>query len=152
MQDNCSAIARHLFAHVKDLRFETKVEVAEWCQKNISIDIIRLSLIISLIKVAGQKSYWLCATERIIIDQNLLGSTGRRKKILNLKSEMCGVCRCKTRFLWFARSNKEGGLWWGRGGKAWKSACGELDTEGCIFFERCLCHLMGNTNNLWQVR
>ncbi len=29
MNDNCSAIARHLFAHVKDHRFETKAEVAE---------------------------------------------------------------------------------------------------------------------------
>ncbi len=30
-QENCSALARHLFAHVKIILFNTKAEVAEWC-------------------------------------------------------------------------------------------------------------------------
>ncbi len=91
-QDNCSAIAHHLFAHAKDFRFKTKVEVGEWCRRNISIDIIWWSSTISLVKPVGQKSCRLCATMHLIIRQNLLGSTGRPKMMLNLKSEMRGVC------------------------------------------------------------
>lgn len=103
-QDNCSALARHLFAHVKNQRFNTKAEVAEWCRSNISVDILWRSTTIGLVKTAGQKSCRLCATERLIIGQNITGSTHRRKKILNLKTEMRGACTCKTRFLRFTRS------------------------------------------------
>jgi hypothetical protein len=39
-QDNCSALACHLFAHVKNLQFNTKAEVAEWCRTNIKVDIL----------------------------------------------------------------------------------------------------------------
>ncbi len=35
------------------------------------------------------------------------------KENINLKSELRGVCTSKTRFLWYARSDQEGGLWWG---------------------------------------
>jgi hypothetical protein len=103
-QDNCSPLARHLFAHVKNQRFNTKVEVTEWCQSNISVDILWRSTTIGLVKTAGQKSCRLCATERLLIGQNITSSTHRRKKILNLKTEMRGACTCKTRFLRFTRS------------------------------------------------
>ena len=103
-QDKCSALARHLFAHVKNQRFNTKAEVAGWCRSNISVDILWRSTTLSLVKTAGQKSCRLCATERLIIGQNITGSTHRRKKILNLKTEMRGACTCKTRFLRFTRS------------------------------------------------
>ncbi len=55
--DNCSAIARHLFAHVKDHRFDTKAEVAEWCQKNVLIDIIWRSSTLGLSKRRGKNSF-----------------------------------------------------------------------------------------------
>ena len=103
-QENCSALARHLFAHVRNLRFNTKAEVAEWCRTNISVEINWRSSTLSLVKTAGQKACRLCAIERIIIGQSLTGSLRRENKILNLKSEMRGVCSCKTRFLRFARS------------------------------------------------
>ncbi len=103
-QDNCSALARHHFAHVKNLRFNTKAEVAKWCRTNITVDILWRSNTISLVKTAGQKVCRLCATKRMIIGQNFT-STHRQRKILNLKSEMCGICSCKARFLWFAGSD-----------------------------------------------
>jgi hypothetical protein len=107
-QANCSALARHLFTHVKNIRFKTKAEVAEWCRTNISVEIVWKSSTMNLIKTAGQKACRLCAHERLIIGQNVTGI--ERNKILNLKSEMRGVCSCKTRFLRFKRSDKEGGL------------------------------------------
>ncbi len=104
-QDNCSALAHHLFAHVKNLRFDTKAEVAKWCRTNITVDILLWRLnTISLVKTAGQKVWRLCATKHMIIGQNFT-STHRQRKILNLKSEMRSVCSCKARFLRFARSD-----------------------------------------------
>jgi hypothetical protein len=103
-QDNCSALACHLFAYVKNLRFNTKAEVAKWCRTNITVDILWCSNTISLIKTAGQKVSRLCATKCMIIGQNFT-SAHRQKNILNLKNEMHGVCSCKARFLWFARSD-----------------------------------------------
>jgi hypothetical protein len=40
-QENCSALAPHLFAHVRNLRFDTKAEVAEWCRTNIAINTLK---------------------------------------------------------------------------------------------------------------
>ena len=72
-----------------------------------------------------------------------ISSIGRNKN-LNLKNEMRGVCSCKMRFLRFKRSDKEGGLWWGREEKrAEIRACGMLSTAGVIFLTRCPCHKMG---------
>ena len=53
--DNCSDLACHLFAHVKNLIFDTKAEVAEWCHTNILIDVLWCSSTLSLVKTAGQK-------------------------------------------------------------------------------------------------
>ena len=103
-QDNCSALARHLFAHVQNIPFHTKAEVDEWCRTNISVEIIWHSSTLGLVKTAGQKSCRLCAVECLIIRQSITGSLLRQQKILNLKSEMRGVCSCKTRFPRFARS------------------------------------------------
>ncbi len=102
-QENYSALACHLFAHVKNLIFDTKAEVVEWCRTNILVDILWRSSTLSLVKMAGQKVCQLCATKRMIIGQNVT-SSHRRRKILNLKSEMRGVCSRKARFLRFARS------------------------------------------------
>jgi hypothetical protein len=102
-QDNCSALACHLFAHDKNLEFNTKADVAEWCCTNIKVDILWRSSTINLAKMASTKVCQLCATERMIIGQNFT-HVHRQRKILNLKSELHGVCSCKMRFLWFARS------------------------------------------------
>jgi hypothetical protein len=98
-QDNCSALARHLFSHVKNLHFNTKAEVADWCRSNLEIKIIWRSNTISLLKSASTKNCRLCAVEQMAIGRHF-GS----KNIINLKSELRGICSCKTRFLWFARS------------------------------------------------
>jgi hypothetical protein len=102
-QENCSALACHLFTHVKHLRIDTKTEVAEWCRTHIKVDILWCSNTISLVKMAGTKICRLCAVERMIIGKNFT-NVHRQKKILNLKIELRGVCSCKTRFLCFARS------------------------------------------------
>jgi hypothetical protein len=103
-QDNCSALACQPFAHVKNLRFNTKAEVAKWCRTNITVDTLWRLNTISLVKKAGQKVCRLCATKRMIIGQNFT-SSHRQRKVSNLKSEMHGVCSCKARFLQFARSD-----------------------------------------------
>jgi hypothetical protein len=69
-QDNCSALACQLFAHVKNLWFNTKAEVTKWCRTNITVDILWHSNTNSLVKTAGQKVCRLCKTERMIIGQN----------------------------------------------------------------------------------
>jgi hypothetical protein len=66
-QENCSALAHHLFAHVKHLRFDTKAEVAEWCRTHIKVDILWRSNTISLVKMAGTKTCQLCTFKRMII-------------------------------------------------------------------------------------
>jgi len=99
-QDNCSALARHLLSHVKDLQFNTKAEVADWCRSHLEVDIIWKSNTISLLKSSNTKHCKLCAVERMVI-----GRKFGNKGIINLKSELRGICTCKTRFLWFARSS-----------------------------------------------
>jgi hypothetical protein len=99
-QDNCSALARHIFSHVKDLRFNTKAEVADWCRSHLEVDIIWKANTISLLKSATTKDCRLCAVERMAI-----GRKFGNKGIINLKSELRGICTCKTRFLRFARSS-----------------------------------------------
>ncbi len=62
----------------------------------------------------GHKAHCsLCAVEQMVISHNFYSS--RKKHLINLKSELCGVCSCKTRFLQFAGFVQEGGLWWGWG-------------------------------------
>ena len=73
------------------------------CRHYIKISILWRSNTISLVKTASIKVCQLCAAERIIIWQNF-ANTHRWRMILNLKSELCGICSCKTRFLQFARS------------------------------------------------
>jgi hypothetical protein len=99
-KENCSALARHLFSHVKNLIFKTKAEVADWCRSHLEIKVIWRSNTISLLKSAASKKCRLCATERMFIGRHF-GS----ENIINLKSELRGVCNCKTRFLRFARSS-----------------------------------------------
>jgi hypothetical protein len=102
-QNNCSALAQHLFSHVKQMRFNTKVEVAEWCRSHIEVDIIWQSNPITLMNTASTKICRLCAAERIVIRHNF-DHPHCSKKILNLKIELRGICSCKTRFLRFLQS------------------------------------------------
>jgi hypothetical protein len=39
-EEHCSALAWHLFSHVKHLHLTSKAEVPKWCRKNIKFDII----------------------------------------------------------------------------------------------------------------
>ncbi len=102
--ENCSALACHLFAHVKNIKFDTKAEVAAWCWSNIQIEIMWHSNMINLMKTGSTKACWLCTAERMIIGQNFYNAH-QRTKIINLKSKIRGICNCKTRFLWFNWSN-----------------------------------------------
>jgi hypothetical protein len=102
-QDNCSALACHLFNHLKKFEFNTKAEVAEWCHTNIKVDILWRSSTINLVKTASTKVCRLCAAKRMIIGKNFTHAH-RQWKILNLKSKLHGVCSCKMRFLCLARS------------------------------------------------
>jgi hypothetical protein len=103
-QENCSTLARHLFAHVRHLRFCSKVEVATWCRSHINVEVVYRASTIGLVKTAGTKMCCLCAAERMILGQSIPNAR-RRTKILNLKSELHGNCTCKARFLRFSQSN-----------------------------------------------
>jgi hypothetical protein len=59
-QENCSALARHLFAHVQHIRIDTKAEVAEWCHTHIKVDILWHLNTISLVKKVSTKICKLC--------------------------------------------------------------------------------------------
>jgi hypothetical protein len=103
-QDNCSALACHLYSHACHLHFRMQADVATWCQSNLKIKIIWQSNPIALQKTASTRFCRLCAVERMIIGHNFT-SPSRTRKIINLKSEMRGICSCKTRFLRFSRSD-----------------------------------------------
>jgi hypothetical protein len=38
-EEHCSALACHLLSHMKNLHFTSRAEVAEWCRKNIKVEI-----------------------------------------------------------------------------------------------------------------
>ncbi len=99
-QEKCSALACHLFAHVKNIKFDTNAEVATWCQSNIQIEILWHSNMINLMKTASTKVCRLCAAERMIIGQNFYNAY-QRTKMINLKSKIRGICNCKMRCLRF---------------------------------------------------
>jgi hypothetical protein len=104
-QDICSALACHLYSHVRHLYFRTRANVATWCRSNmIKINIIWQLNPIDLQKTASTRFCPLCAVERMLISHNFT-STNQMRKIINLKSEMRGICSCKTRFLRFSRSD-----------------------------------------------
>jgi hypothetical protein len=102
-QQNCSALACHLLSHIHHTQFKSTLEVQEWCQSHISVDILWKSNTISLMNTARTKLCRLCAAEQMTIGHNFVHSE-RSKKIINLKTEMRGTCICKTRFLRFLRS------------------------------------------------
>ncbi len=130
-QENCSTLACHLVSCVKNLWFNTRVEVAEWCCSHIKVDIIWQSNPITPQNIASTKSCRLCAAEQMVIGQNLL-HLWQCKKIINLKSQLRGECTCKTRFLWFPSSDKEGGSDEGVT-KPKNRADGLFNTGYCIF-------------------
>jgi hypothetical protein len=55
-QDNCSALARHLYSHVQHLCFRTRADITAWCGLNIKINIIWQSNPIALQKTASTMS------------------------------------------------------------------------------------------------
>jgi hypothetical protein len=87
-----SALAQHLISHVKNLHFTSRAGVAEWCRKYIKVAIIWRANPIDLIGMAGTKHCHLCAVERMVIGHNFYSS--RQKHLINLKSELHGVCTC----------------------------------------------------------
>jgi hypothetical protein len=101
-QDNCSALAQHLFSHAKDHSFLSKAEVAAWCHSTIKVEIFWHLNTIGLMSMARTSFCRLCAVECMLIGQNF--NSTRSKRLFNLKSELHGICSCKTRFLWFSRS------------------------------------------------
>jgi hypothetical protein len=132
-EEHCSALAQHLLSHVKNLPFTSRAEVAKWCWQNIKVEIIWHANPINLVGTAGTKHCHLCAVERMVICHNFYGS--RQKHLINLKSELPGVCSCKTRFLRFAQSGQEGGLWWGWGKAQKQSCCDRI--RRVVFFWQC---------------
>jgi hypothetical protein len=102
-QDNCSALARHLFSHAKYNTFSSKADVATWCCSNIKAEIIWWLNTIGLMSTAGTRSCRLCAVERLLIGQNF--NSTRNKNLLNLKSKLRGICSCKMWFLRFSQSS-----------------------------------------------
>jgi hypothetical protein len=99
-REHCSTLACHHLSHVKNLHFTSRAEVAEWCHKNIKVCIIWCANPINHVGMAGMKHCRLCSVERMVIGHNFYSS--RQKQLINLKSELRGVCSCKTRFLRFA--------------------------------------------------
>jgi hypothetical protein len=91
------------FAHVKNIKFDTKAEVAAWCQSNIIMILWHLNTI-SLMKTASTKACHLCAVECMIIGQNFYNAH-QRTKMINLKSKIRGICNCKKRFQRFNQSD-----------------------------------------------
>jgi hypothetical protein len=52
-EEHCSTLACHLLSHLKNLHFTSRAEFAEWCRKNIKVDIIWRANPINLIGTAG---------------------------------------------------------------------------------------------------
>jgi hypothetical protein len=86
----------------KNHSFLSKAEVAAWCHSTIKVEILWRSNTIGLMSMAGTRSCHLFAVERMLIGQNF--NSRRSKRLLNLKSELRGVCSCKTWFLRFSQS------------------------------------------------
>jgi hypothetical protein len=73
-EEHCSALARHLLSHVKNLHFTSRAEVAKWCRKNIKVEIIWHANPIKLVGTASMKRCRLCAVERMAIGHNFYSS------------------------------------------------------------------------------
>ena len=96
-----SALSNHLYAHCKDLEFETKAEVATWCRKHIEVSVEWRAPAYVAAKTAGTKHCRLCGMERVRLF-NAFGYRRKERNLLNARScEIRGSCTCKTRFLRF---------------------------------------------------
>ncbi len=84
-QDNYSALAWHLYSHIKQMHVNTKAKVAEWCWSHIEVDIIWQWNPITLMNMASTKICHLCVAERMVIGHNF-NHPHWSKKILNLKN------------------------------------------------------------------
>jgi hypothetical protein len=83
-QEKCSALACHLFSHVKHLQLNTKAEVA-CC--HIKVNIIWRKNPITLLEIASTKSCRRCAAEQMVIVQNF-GNAQWNRRIINFKSKI----------------------------------------------------------------
>ena len=93
-----SNITRHMWAHVKDMPFETKDEMYAWVRNHWKIEIIQKMQVVSALKTAGTRNCQLCMKERV----QLFYAMHEKKtshNLMNSRSELFGKCTCKTRFL-----------------------------------------------------
>jgi hypothetical protein len=69
-EEHCSPLAHHLLSNSKNLHFTSRAEVAEWCRKNIKVDIVWHANQINLVGMAGTKHCHLCTVEQMVIGHN----------------------------------------------------------------------------------
>jgi hypothetical protein len=113
------------------MHFNTKAEVAEWCQSHIKVDIIWQLNPITLMNMASTKICPLCAAKCMVISHNF-NHPHLSKKILNLKNELRGICYVRQGSYGFCNPSRKGGSY--EGEEKPKNRVGELlDKGGCIF-------------------
>ena len=94
----CSNITRHMWAHCKDMHFNTKDELYTWVRKNWEVDILHKMPVTSAMKSAGTRFCSLCMKERVAIF-NAMHNNKTSPNLMNSRQELYGRCSCKTRFL-----------------------------------------------------
>ena len=94
----CSNITRHMWAHCKDMHFNTKDELYTWVRKNWEVDILHKMPVTSAMKSAGTRFCSLCMKERVAIF-NAMHNKKNSQNLMNSRQELYGRCSCKTRFL-----------------------------------------------------
>ena len=94
----CSNITRHMWAHTKDMPFETKRDMYAWVRDNWEVDIISTMPVTSAMKTAGTRHCQLCMKERVKLFY-AFHEKQTSHKLMNSRTELHGKCTCKTRFL-----------------------------------------------------
>ena len=69
-----------------------------WCQTKLKVEMIHKGSAILMMQTVDSKNCNLCMQEKINLFYDL-GDSERCKALINNKSELFGVCTCKTRFL-----------------------------------------------------
>ena len=106
----CSALTEHLWRHYKELpHFATTGDLYAHARKNITVEILYTAPLIQLNKTFGTKSCRLCMAEK----SNLFIAFGKQKKkrrgnLMNMKTELYGVCDCKAGFSWLCSVEHRG--------------------------------------------
>ncbi len=71
-QENCPTLARHLLSHIHHTRLKSILEVQEWSQSHINVNILWKLNTISLMNTAHTKLCHLCVAKRMTIGHNLV--------------------------------------------------------------------------------